>query len=82
MVRRQPLAAAPHVRQGEHRIGSVAHGRAHAAHPCNGCADSDGRALAINGQLIGEWFGEQFDRLFSSIRKSVISPRSRKSLRQ
>ena len=29
-------------------------------------------ALAINGQLIGEWFKEQFDRLFSSIRKAVM----------
>lgn len=29
-------------------------------------------ALAINGQLIEEWFKEQFDKLFSSIRKTVI----------
>ena len=28
-------------------------------------------ALAINGQVIGEWFKEQFDRLFSSIRRTV-----------
>ena len=28
-------------------------------------------ALAINGQLIGEWFREQFGRLFSSIRRTV-----------
>ena len=28
-------------------------------------------ALAINGQLIGEWFKEQFNRLFSSVRKTV-----------
>ena len=27
-------------------------------------------ALAINGQLIGEWFKEQFDKLFSSIRRT------------
>ena len=33
-----------HVRKGEHRIGSAAHGRAHAAYSCNGCADSNGRA--------------------------------------
>lgn len=33
--------------------------------------DKSKLALAINGQLIGEWFKEQFDRLFSSIRKSV-----------
>ena len=45
-------------------------------------ADKSKLALAINGQVIGEWFKEQFDRLFSSIRKTVISPRSRKSLRQ
>ena len=28
-------------------------------------------ALAINGQLIGEWFREQFGRLFSSVKKTV-----------
>ena len=28
-------------------------------------------ALAINGQLIGEWFKEQFDRLFSSVKRTV-----------
>ena len=28
-------------------------------------------ALAINGQLIGEWFKEQFDKLSSSIRRTV-----------
>ena len=28
-------------------------------------------ALAINGQLIGEWFKEQFDRLFSSVKRMV-----------
>ena len=27
-------------------------------------------ALAINGQLIGEWFKEQFDKLSSSIRRT------------
>ncbi len=37
-------------------------------------------ALAINGQVIGEWFKEQFDRLFSSIRKTVISPRKNKGI--
>ena len=40
----QPAMAVPHVRKGEHRIGCAAHGRAHAAHPCHGRADSDGRA--------------------------------------
>lgn len=44
--------------------------------------DKSKLALAINGQLIGEWFKEQFDKLFSSIRKNVMSPRSRKGLRQ
>ena len=34
----------------------------------------------INGQVIGEWFKEQFDRLFSSIRKTVISPRKNKGI--
>lgn len=28
-------------------------------------------ALTINGQLIGEWFKEQFDRLFSSVKRTV-----------
>ena len=28
-------------------------------------------ALAINGQLIGEWFREQLGRLFSSVKKTV-----------
>ena len=36
--------------------------------------------LAINGQLIGEWFKEQFDRLFSSIRKTVTPQRKDKGL--
>ncbi|WP_373228022.1 MobV family relaxase [Parabacteroides merdae] len=33
--------------------------------------DKSKLALAINGQLIGEWFKEQFNRLFSSVRKTV-----------
>ena len=37
-------------------------------------------ALAINGQVIGEWFKEQFDRLFSSIRRTVTPPRKSKGL--
>ena len=28
-------------------------------------------ALAINGQVIGEWFKEQFGRLFSSVKRTV-----------
>ena len=28
-------------------------------------------ALVINGQPIGEWFREQFNRLFSSVRRTV-----------
>jgi hypothetical protein len=43
-------------------------------------ADKSKLALAINGQVIGEWFKEQFDRLFSSIRKTVISPRKNKGI--
>ena len=31
-------------------------------------------ALAINGQLIGEWFREQFSRLFSSIHRIITPP--------
>ena len=33
--------------------------------------DKSRLALAINGQLIGEWFREQFNRLFSSVRRTV-----------
>ena len=44
--------------------------------------DKSKLALAINGQVIGEWFKEQFDRLFSSIRRNVISSRSRNGFRQ
>ena len=36
--------------------------------------------LAINGQLIGEWFKEQFDKLFSSIRRTVVPHRKSKGL--
>ena len=37
-------------------------------------------ALAINGQPIGEWFKEQFDRLFSSIRRTVEPLRKGKGM--
>ena len=37
--------------------------------------DQSKLALAINGQLIGEWFKEQFNRLFSSIRRTITQPR-------
>ena len=33
--------------------------------------DKSKLALAINGQLIGEWFKEQFGRLFSSVKRTV-----------
>lgn len=42
--------------------------------------DKSKLVLAINGQLIGEWFKEQFDRLFSSIRKTVTPQRKDKGL--
>ena len=42
--------------------------------------DKSKLALAINGQLIGEWFKEQFDKLFSSIRRTVIPHRKDKGL--
>ena len=38
-------------------------------------------ALAINGQLIGEWFKEQFDRLFSSVKRTVEPLRRGKGVR-
>ena len=34
-------------------------------------ADKSKLALAINGQVIGEWFKEQFGRLFSSVKRTV-----------
>lgn len=36
--------------------------------------------LAINGQLIGEWFKEQFNKLFSSIRRTVEPHRKGKGM--
>ena len=42
--------------------------------------DSSKLALAINGQLIGEWFREQFDKLFSSIRRTVEPLRKGKGI--
>ena len=42
--------------------------------------DKSKLALAINGQLIGEWFKEQFDRLFSSIRRTITPSRKGKGL--
>ena len=38
-------------------------------------------ALAINGQPIGEWFREQFGRLFSSVKKTVEPLRRGKGMR-
>ena len=43
--------------------------------------DKSKLALAINGQLIGEWFKEQFDKLFSSIRRTVEPHRKGKGLK-
>ena len=40
--------------------------------------DKSKLALAINGQLIGEWFKEQFNRLFSSIRRTITPSRKGK----
>ena len=42
--------------------------------------DKSKLALAINGQLIGEWFKEQFNKLFSSIRRTVAPHRKDKGL--
>lgn len=42
--------------------------------------DKSRLVLAINGQPIGEWFKEQFDRLFSSVRRTVAPLRKGKSL--
>ena len=43
-------------------------------------ADKSKLALAINGQVIGEWFKEQFNKLFSSIRRTVTPHRKDKGL--
>ncbi len=37
-------------------------------------------AFAINGQPIGEWFKEQFDKMFSSIRRTAALHRKDKGL--
>ena len=42
--------------------------------------DKSKLALAINGQPIGEWFKEQFNRLFSSIRRTVEPYRKGKGM--
>lgn len=42
--------------------------------------DKSKLALAINGQLIVEWFKEQFDKLFTSIRRTVTPLRKSKGL--
>ena len=42
--------------------------------------DKSKLALAINGQLIGEWFKEQFNKLSSSIRRTVAPHRKGKGL--
>lgn len=43
--------------------------------------DKSKLALAINEQLIGEWFKEQFGRLFSSIKRTVKPLRRDKGMR-
>ena len=43
-------------------------------------ADKSKLALAINEQLISEWFKEQFDKLFSSIRRTITPHRKGKGL--
>lgn len=40
----------------------------------------DKLALAINGQVIGEWFKEQFGRLFSSVKRTVETLRRGKGM--
>ena len=42
--------------------------------------DKSKLALAINGQVIGEWFKEQFGRLFSSVKRTVEPLRRGKGL--
>jgi len=45
-----------------------------------GPKDKSKHALAINGQLIGEWFKEKFDKLFSSIRSTNTPPHKGKGI--
>ena len=42
--------------------------------------DKSKLALSINGQLIGEWFKEQFGRLFSSVKRTVEPLRKGKGM--
>ena len=42
--------------------------------------DKSKLALTINGQVIGEWFKEQFNKMFSSIRRTVTPYRKGKGL--
>ena len=42
--------------------------------------DKSKLALAINGQVIGEWFKEQFNKLFLSVRRTVTPPRKSKGI--
>lgn len=42
--------------------------------------DKSKLALSINGQLINEWFKDQFDKLFSFIRRTVTPHRKNKGL--
>ena len=42
--------------------------------------DKSKLALSINGQLIGEWFKEQFGRLFSSLKRTVEPLRKGKGM--
>ena len=46
MVQRQPEIPCRHIRQGEYRVGSPAHGRADTAHTRHPCTDRQGRAQA------------------------------------
>ena len=45
--------ASSHLRQGEHRFGSAAHGRTHSTYPCHGRSDSDGRAQESEEEASG-----------------------------
>ena len=43
--------------------------------------DKSKLALAINGQVIGEWFKEQFERLKQSMRQPIQSQRKSKGMK-
>ena len=53
------------------RVQAEVHDRGRGFQVVKDPKDKSKLALAINGQVIGEWFKEQFGRLFSSVKRTV-----------